>query len=158
MAVAREHVLDMHGKTVAQALEQLEGVWRGEAASASPRAIRVIHGYGSTGVGGDIRDAVRAHCLASRDALSMLAGEDGDGNPGVTVIRVLAPLDGLRALAAAIERFCRKAARTKAVVERRFSERHGATMVREAIGLLRREGRVVRARKGRVWVFRAPHH
>ncbi|MEI8285386.1 MAG: Smr/MutS family protein [bacterium] len=44
--------------TVAQALERLERDLR-EARACEAKVVRVIHGYGSSGRGGKIRDAVR---------------------------------------------------------------------------------------------------
>ena len=151
----REIELDLHGATVTEALEHLETQWRAEVEAPSPRQIRVIHGYGSSGRGGDIKKAVREHVARHRDVLRMVAGEDKEGNPGVTLISVVVRHDAVQGLAKAIERFCAKAGRTMAAVEKRFGARHGLANVREAVAVLRREHRLTRERRGRVWCFRA---
>jgi len=138
-----------------EALERLETQWRAEASASTPRQIRVIHGYGSSGRGGDIKKAVREHTARRRDVLRMVAGDGSEENPGVTVISVVVRHDALQGLAKAMERFCARAGRTMAAVEQRFGARHDLADVREAVALLRRERRLTRERPGRVWCLRA---
>jgi hypothetical protein len=100
--------------TAEQASERLERTIR-EARSCGAKVVRLIHGYGSTGRGGKIRDAVRrelgrklargevravvhgenysANANAARDLLSrfkeLKATERPDTlNPGLTVIEI----------------------------------------------------------------------
>jgi hypothetical protein len=64
--------------TVEQALERFR--WRLREASASGvKVLKVIHGYGSTGRGGKIRDAVRrelGRMLARGEVAAVVAGEE----------------------------------------------------------------------------------
>lgn len=61
-----------------QALERLERTLR-EARSCGAKVVRLIHGYGSTGRGGKIRDAVRrelGRMLARGEVSSVAHGEN----------------------------------------------------------------------------------
>lgn len=62
--------------TVAQALERLERDLR-EARACEAKVVRVIHGYGSSGRGGKIRDAVRREL-----GRKLAQGEVKDVTPG----------------------------------------------------------------------------
>ena len=97
-----------------QALERLERTLR-EARSCGAKIVRLIHGYGSTGRGGKIREAVRHELrrkLARGEVRAVIHGENyspnanaardllsrfkelktterpDSGNPGLTVIEV----------------------------------------------------------------------
>jgi hypothetical protein len=64
--------------TVEQALDRFRRRLR-EASASGAKVLRVIHGYGSTGRGGKIRDAVRrelGRMLARGEAVAVVAGED----------------------------------------------------------------------------------
>ena len=64
--------------TVAQALERLERDLR-EARACEAKVVRVIHGYGSSGRGGKIRDAVRRELgrkLARGEVRAVVPGEN----------------------------------------------------------------------------------
>ena len=64
--------------TAGQALERLERTLR-EARSCGAKVVRVIHGYGSTGRGGKIRDAVRRELgrkLARGEVRAVVHGEN----------------------------------------------------------------------------------
>lgn len=64
--------------TVEQALERFRRRLR-EASASGARVLKVIHGYGSTGRGGKIRDAVRrelGRMLARGEVGAVVAGEE----------------------------------------------------------------------------------
>ena len=64
--------------TVEQALERLESDLR-EARACGAKVVRVIHGYGSSGRGGKIRDAVRRELgrkLARGEVRAVVPGEN----------------------------------------------------------------------------------
>jgi hypothetical protein len=64
--------------TVAQALERLERDLR-EARACGAKLVRIIHGYGSSGRGGKIRDAVRRELgrkLARGEVKAVTPGEN----------------------------------------------------------------------------------
>jgi hypothetical protein len=64
--------------TVEQALERFRRRLR-EASASGARVLKVIHGYGSTGRGGKIRDALRrelGRMLARGEVAAVVAGEE----------------------------------------------------------------------------------
>ena len=70
--------LELDRPTVPTALSLLEGALR-IAREQKYVALKLIHGYGSSGVGGDIRIAVQkglAQKLAAQEIRSFVAGED----------------------------------------------------------------------------------
>ena len=58
--------IDLHGLTVAEALSRLTAHYNARLRAGDAGPIRVIHGYGSSGRGGDLRTAIRE--LLSRHA------------------------------------------------------------------------------------------
>ena len=78
--------LDLHGLTWRESLEEFEAECRRalEQSGGAPTKIRVIHGYGSEGEGGVLRDRLRAFCDRFDDCLQYIRREDIDGNKGVT--------------------------------------------------------------------------
>ncbi len=68
--------------TVVQALERLERDLR-EARACGAKLVRIIHGYGSSGRGGKIRDAVRRELgrkLARGEVRAVVPGENYSSN------------------------------------------------------------------------------
>jgi DNA-nicking Smr family endonuclease len=84
--------IDLHGLTVAEALSRLAAHYNERLRAGDTGPIRVIHGYGSSGRGGDLRTALRE--LLSRHAgrLEFVPGETYFNNPGVTVVYPKRPL------------------------------------------------------------------
>ena len=69
-----------------QSLEQLERTLR-EARSCGAKVVRLIHGYGSTGRGGKIREAVRRELgrkLARGEVRAVVHGENYSPNANAT--------------------------------------------------------------------------
>ena len=142
--------LDLHGLTWRQALEEFEAESRRalEHSGGVPTKIRLIHGYGSHGQGGVLRDRLRAFCDGFGDYLEYERGEDIDGNKGVTDILVLKPFpDALERLAHRILAYCRNG-RTMSEIEGKF-RRSGAPMAMDAVATLRRQGHLERTRNKR---------
>ena len=145
--------LDLHGLTWPEALEAFEAECRRGLArsNGSPIKIPVIHGYGSTGPGGVLRDRLRAFCRRFSERLEFTPGEAIDGNRGVTVVRVLrAPPDETERLAEEVHQY-RGRPRTKRQLDGRF-RRHGTPCVNAAMQLLKKQGRLakVRNKQGRI--------
>ncbi len=70
--------LELHHPTVPLALSLLEDILR-SARQERFAAVKIIHGYGSSGVGGDIRVAVQrvlAQKAAAGEIRAFMAGED----------------------------------------------------------------------------------
>ena len=143
--------IDLHGHTWGEALEAFERECRSALSrSGSGAEIRVIHGYGSTGPGGVLRERVRAFCRRFPDSFFVSSGEDLDANPGMSIVKILKPFaDPTERLAEDILEYCRRP-RTRSETDGRF-RRHGTPQVEAAIGLLRRDGRLrkTRNRRGR---------
>ena len=110
--------------------------------------VLVIHGYGSSGQGGVIKDRLRAFCARFPDHLDAIAGEEVDGNAGMTDVTVLESFPNeIERLAQEIHRYCGRG-RTTGEIDGRF-RRHGKAHIDKATALLRRQGRLVRTRYGR---------
>lgn len=142
--------LDLHGKTCPEALAEFERECQRALARSNgcPVKIRIIHGYGSTGQGGVIKDRLRAFCARFPDHLDATAGEKLDGNAGVTQVTVLGAFpDEVERLAQEIYRYCQRG-RTTGEIDGRF-RRHGKTRIARAIALLTRQGRLAKTRNGR---------
>jgi hypothetical protein len=76
--------IDLHGKPLVVAIREVVKCHNGEARYRRQAVIRVIHGYGSSGVGGVIRHALRAYLMAH--GVEYQTGEYVERNPGVTLI------------------------------------------------------------------------
>ena len=142
--------LDLHGCTWQEALEEFEAECKRvlDQSGGVPAAIRAIHGYGSEGKGGVIRDRLRAFCNRFGDCLEYTRGEDIDGNKGMTDIRVLKPPPvALERLGERVLEYCRNG-RTKSEIEGRF-RRSGSPVAMEAVAMLRRQGRLEKTRNKR---------
>ena len=75
--------LDLHGYTVAEAIEQFVQLYNTRVDNNQYGCFRVIHGYGSSGKGGAIRIRFRSFLDQHLDKLRYEAGEDY-GDPGWT--------------------------------------------------------------------------
>jgi DNA-nicking Smr family endonuclease len=84
--------IDLHGLTVADSLTLFTAHYNARLRAGDTGPIRVIHGYGSSGRGGDLRAALRE--LLSRHAarLEFVPGETYFNKPGVTVVYPKHPL------------------------------------------------------------------
>jgi hypothetical protein len=77
--------IDLHGFTVKDALDEVVYQYNAELIWGSKNNLYVIHGYGSTGVGGIIRRTLRMY-LASRN-VTFKCGDDNN-NRGVTIVYI----------------------------------------------------------------------
>lgn len=75
--------LDLHGLTVAEAVERFVEQYNGRVKRGQLGCWTVVHGYGSTGEGGAIRRRLRGLLNNHRDRLRYELGDDY-GNPGWT--------------------------------------------------------------------------
>jgi DNA-nicking Smr family endonuclease len=85
MPAGREE-LDLHGLTVAQGLARLVAHCNARVRAGNTSPIRVVHGYGSSGRGGDLRAAVRAFLARHAGRVEFVPGERYFNNPGVTIV------------------------------------------------------------------------
>ena len=84
--------IDLHGLTVADSLARFTAHYNARLRAGDIGPIRVIHGYGSSGRGGDLRTALRAFLFLHASRLEFVPGETYFNNPGVTVVYPKHPL------------------------------------------------------------------
>jgi len=84
--------IDLHGLTAAEALSRLTVHYNARLRAGDAGPIRVIHGYGSSGRGGDLRTAIRELFSRHTGRLDVVPGETYFNNPGVTVVYPKHPL------------------------------------------------------------------
>ncbi len=84
--------IDLHGLTVAEALSRLTVHYNARLRAGDAGPIRVSHGYGSSGRGGDLRTAIRELLSHHAGRLEFVLGETYFNNPGVTIVYPKHPL------------------------------------------------------------------
>jgi DNA-nicking Smr family endonuclease len=84
--------IDLHGLTVAEGLSRFAAHYNARLRAGDAGAIRVVHGYGSSGRGGDLRAAVREMLSRHAGRLEFVPGETFFDNPGVTLVYPKHPL------------------------------------------------------------------
>jgi len=84
--------IDLHGLTVAEGLARLTRHYNARLKSGNSGPIRIVHGYGSSGRGGDLRAAVREFLGRHAGRLEFVPGETYFNNPGVTIVYPRHPL------------------------------------------------------------------
>jgi DNA-nicking Smr family endonuclease len=84
--------IDLHGLRVAEALARLADACNRRLGSGDAGPIRVVHGYGSSGRGGDLRVAVREFLDRHAEQAEYVPGEKFFNNPGVTIVYPKRPL------------------------------------------------------------------
>ena len=139
---ALEVELDLHGLTVQQALETFVDSYNREVERAAPRAIRVVHGYGSSGDGGAIRDRLRKYLARYPGRVEWHAGEDLRGrNEGVTLVQPRKPLPTpLDEVCEAILDYCESPKPMRSITGK--FRRYGEPQVRQLVLDLERDKRL----------------
>ena len=116
--------------------------------------LTVVHGYGSTGVGGVLRTRFRAFLQRHASRLEFTPGEQVDGNPGQTIITPLKPLPVIEELLAEqVWEYCERP-KTMCKITGKF-RRHGQPRVVEAVRLLEGQRRLRITVKGKARVYQA---
>ena len=135
--------LDVHGMTQREAVDAFVTECNAALARAGRSvAVRVVHGYGSSGEGGVLGARLRGFCDTHADRVAYARGEDAESNPGVTIVTVRGPLpDARERLGAAIVRYCAGRPRAKGRIAGRF-RRAGEPAVADALRELLRQGRL----------------
>ncbi|MCR4424802.1 MAG: Smr/MutS family protein [Firmicutes bacterium] len=134
--------LDLHGLRMAEALEAFVAHHNSLAASGGGTGFKVIHGYGSSGSGGEIRAGIRSLLHSNPGCADYVPGEDMDGNPGYTVVypRRRLPTGSQRLWDAMVE-FC-ATPKTQADVVHRFVRRNAEPEIVQGLRELERRGRL----------------
>ncbi len=143
--------LDLHGYTVSDALAEFIKVYNESLGGTDGRrasTLTVVHGYGSTGEGGAIRDRLRAFLQRHSSRLEFKNGEDYDGNQGCTLVTPIKPLpDSFDELAEQIWDYC-KSAKPRSRISQKF-RRYGDPRIKQAMNKLERQGRLLKRGQGR---------
>lgn len=148
--------LDLHGYSLNQALDIFVETYNVLIDSQSHEPLKVVHGYGSTGVGGVIRKCVTNLLEAHHESLEYAFGEDIDGNPGYTIVypgeRLLSPIEKLYSL---ILEYCtRLKTREKVVWKFTQYQQYRESDVVQALNYLMRQGKLEIVRKERYKKFK----
>jgi hypothetical protein len=78
--------IDLHDCTVQEAISKFLDFYNTCVRSGYRGRIEVIHGYGSTGVGGIIKQELRKYLAANTERIEQFIAGDLVGNPGVTIL------------------------------------------------------------------------
>jgi hypothetical protein len=138
--------LDLHGLTVAEAMEQFVQDYNSRVNQNRLGCFKVIHGYGSSGTGGVIRIKFRVFLNEHLDKLRYEAGDDY-GDPGWTFVypKIQLP-DQRERMAAAILSFCSEG-KTEEKILREFAHQ-GEVAVKQTIRTLAKQGKLKTANQG----------
>jgi hypothetical protein len=143
--------IDLHEMTVSEALEYFIGTYN----SNKGQSLKIIHGYGSTGVGGRIKSAVRNFIESNRSCFSRIEfGEHIDRNKGYTIVYYRSALpEKDDQLKDKIITYCTISAKTKEKITGNFRN-FGTGAVTQAIKELVSTGKLAEI-KGKVKKFKA---
>jgi dsDNA-specific endonuclease/ATPase MutS2 len=78
--------IDLHNFTVAEALREFVRFYNNCVRSGYRGRLEVIHGYGSTGAGGVIREELRKYLKAHSGTFGEFLAGESLRNPGVTIL------------------------------------------------------------------------
>ncbi|SVB78546.1 uncharacterized protein METZ01_LOCUS231400 [marine metagenome] len=136
-------ILDLHGLTWAEAEATFIEFYNQTLRQAGKDSVGldVVHGYGSTGIGGVLLTRLRGFLGRYESCLDFQTGEKVDGNPGHTIVVPLKPLPSLRdQLSKDIWDFCDRP-RSQSKIIGKF-RRHGETAVLSSIKTLEKQKRL----------------
>ncbi|MGA3011162.1 MAG: Smr/MutS family protein [Terracidiphilus sp.] len=78
--------IDLHARTVAEAIGEFVRFYNTCVKSGYRGRLEVIHGYGSSGSGGAIREELRNYLKAHAETFGAFLAGESLRNPGVTVL------------------------------------------------------------------------
>jgi len=142
--------LDLHGMKTTEALQALTSRYN-RLVGSSGKELVVVHGYGSKGIGGDLKRRVRKFLRSA--GVSFLTEEDNlHCNRGQTLVQVGKSLLSLGSeLETKILDFC-SPAKTKKKIFSKF-HKSGEDAVRQAFSALTRNGQLQEKQKGKFKVY-----
>ncbi|MGB9868017.1 MAG: Smr/MutS family protein [Bacillota bacterium] len=142
--------IDLHGLRTQEALELLVATYNASVSQGDLGPIKVIHGYGSSGTGGDTKRAVRSLLQRNRHCAEYVLGEDVEGNPGYTIVYPKHRLPtGSESLWQSILRLC-TTPKTQAEVVRKLARRNCDHDIAQALKELESSGKLRSFFKGGV--------
>lgn len=135
--------LDLHGKTWTEAKADFIEAHNKILGQSGRETLDIVHGYGSTGQGGVIRERLRAYLDRYPTHLTYKTGEDVDGNQGHTVVTPVRRFPSLEdQLAEELWDYCSQP-RSMSKIMGKF-RRHGDPKVQRAVDKLVSQRRLVR--------------
>ncbi|MXZ03429.1 MAG: Smr/MutS family protein [Chloroflexi bacterium] len=147
--------IDLHGYTWSDALKEFIAFYNDSLANSGDEqdvTLMVVHGYGSSGEGGAIRQRLRAFLRRFDGYLEFTPCEELDENQGCTIVKPIKPLpDATDQLAERILDYC-EFAKSKSKVSQKF-RRYGETRIMQAMSSLEKQGRLHKRREGRLTVY-----
>ena len=149
-------ILDLHGLTWAEAEATFIEFYNQTLRQAGKDSVGldVVHGYGSTGIGGVLLTRLRGFLGRYESCLDFQTGEKVDGNPGHTIVVPLKPLPSLRdQLSQDIWDFCDRP-RSQSKIIGKF-RRHGDTKVLSTIKTLEKQKRLRPSNQGAHKLYQA---
>lgn len=143
--------IDLHEMTVSEALDYFIEIYN----SNKGQSLKIIHGYGSTGIGGRIKSAVRNFIESNRSCFSRIEfGENIDRNKGYTIVYFRSVLpDKNDLLKEKIITYCTISPKTKEKITGNFRN-FGTGTATQAIKDLVSAGRLTEI-KGKVKKYKA---
>ncbi len=147
------NTLDLHGHTVAEAIEAFVQFYNAQLEKHHPGCLKIIHGYGSSGQGGAIRIKLRSFLDQYADQLRYETG-DSYGDPGWTLVYPKTALpDQRQRLADTILQFCSEP-KSEEKILREFASL-GELAVKQLIRSLAKQGKLKALAKGTKIVYRS---
>jgi len=143
--------IDLHEMTVSEALDYFIGTYN----SNKGQSLKIIHGYGSSGVGGRIKSAVRNFIELNKSCFNRVEfGEILERNQGYTIVCYKSELpDSSDILKDKIRDYCTISSKTKEKIAGEF-RRFGTGLVNQSVKELVSTGRLTEI-KGKVKKFKA---
>jgi hypothetical protein len=84
--MAETRSIDLHQRTVAEAIQEFVRYYNTCVRSGYYGRLEVIHGYGSNGTGGVIREELRKYLKAHESIFGEFLPGENLRNPGVTIL------------------------------------------------------------------------
>ena len=148
--------MDLHGKTWPEALQEFVDAYNKavQPGGHTCRLLRVVHGYGSTGGPGILRNRFRKFLEKHGSRLEFVAGEKADGNPGYTIVTPKQPLPGAdAALCELVWDYCEQGKTLNRIVGQ--FRRYGNPRVQQAVRSLEGQRRLRKTAKAKSTVYLA---
>lgn len=143
--------IDLHGYRVVEAIRLFVESYNRQVGKGDLSAVRIIHGYGSTGEGGKIKTSLLKMLSANDGSLTF---ETDPVNPGATLVHPVKKLpEGAGIVAGEIIEFC-FGGKTESKILGKFRQ-YGDLSVKTALRSLVKQGKLKTSLKGRHMIYTA---
>lgn len=145
--------IDLHGLTRIEAIEAFVEFYNSRVKKGNLTPFNVIHGYGSSGVGGVLRSRIRGFLANFSDKLEFDSGSNPfEFNPGITRVIPRKPLpDAVDLLSEEILEYCDTPKAVSKITGK--LRRYGESKVLNAIKQLEKQGRLKLSYKGSLRLY-----